>query len=189
MPKKEMTQAEQKLYNDLSKLAKRANQRLLRIEKLTGEKGTFASKQLYDYLDSNELKALSKAGRIRVSKEFSFTQLKAIIKATNQFLENPLSKQAGVKQIRQEYSEKAEKPISFKQADVLYKSGKNYTWIYEYIPKSENNGGGFWDVVRVAREYNWDKETFAEQISILGNFEIDETLKIDLEALYIYVME
>ena len=42
----EMTPAEQKLYNDLKKLAKRANQRLVRLERLTGEKGTFASKQL-----------------------------------------------------------------------------------------------------------------------------------------------
>ena len=45
--KKEMTPEEQKLYNDLKKLAKRANQRLVRLERLTGEKGTFASKQLY----------------------------------------------------------------------------------------------------------------------------------------------
>ena len=94
MAKKEMTPAEQKLFNDLKKLAKRANQRLVRLERLTGEKGTFASKQLYDYLDSNELKALSKAGRIRVSKQFNFTQLKAIIKATEQFLESPTSTQS-----------------------------------------------------------------------------------------------
>lgn len=93
MPKKEMTPSEQKLFNDLKKLSKRANQRLVRLERLTGEKGTFASKQLYDYLDSSELKALSKTGRIRVSKEFSFTQLKAIIKATMQFLESPESTQ------------------------------------------------------------------------------------------------
>ena len=92
--KKEMTPQEERLYNDLKKLAKRANQRLVRLERLTGEKGTFASKQLYDYLDSSELQALSKTGRIRVSKNFSFTQLKVIIKATNQFLENPTSTQS-----------------------------------------------------------------------------------------------
>ena len=183
MLKKEMTSEELKLYNELKKLSKRANQRLLRLERLTGEKGTFASKQLYDYLDSNELKALSKTGRIRVSKEFSFTQLKAIIKATNQFLESPVSITGGVKKITKEYSIKAEKPISFKQANVLYKSGKNYTWIYQYIPKSE-----FWDLVKVAKRENWDEKTFAEQISLLGQFEIDEEIKADLEALYIYVM-
>ena len=184
MAKKEMTSAEQKLYNDLKKLAKRANQRLVRLERLTGEKGTFASKQLYDYLDSSELQALSKAGRIRVSKQFSFTQLKAIIKATEQFLESPVSVTSGVKKKVKEYSEKAEKPISFKQADVLYKSGKNYTWIYEYMTKSE-----FWTFVKLAREQGWDKETFIEQIEGYNSREVDEELKADLEALYIYVME
>ena len=121
---KEMTQAEKKLYNDLQKLAKRANQRILRLERLTGQKGTFATKQLYDYLDSSELQALSKTGRIRVSKDFSFTQLKAIIKATNQFLESPVSKISGVKKKVAEFSVKAEKPISYSQADVLYRSRK-----------------------------------------------------------------
>lgn len=182
--KKEMTPAEQKLYNDLKKLAKRANQRLVRLERLTGEKGTFASKQLYDYLDSSELQALSKAGRIRVSKDFSFTQLKAIIKATNQFLESPVSVTGGVKKKTKEYSEKAEKPISYKQADVLYKSGKNYTWIYEYMTKSE-----FWAFVKLAREQGWNKETFIEQIEGYISREVDEELRADLEALYIYVME
>lgn len=180
----EMTPAEQKLFNDLKKLSKRANQRLVRLERLTGQKGSFASKQLYDYLDSSELKALSKTGRIRVSKQFSFTQLKAIIKATEHFLESPTSTQGGVKKKVKEYSIKAEKPISFKQADVLYKSGKNYTWIYEYMTKSE-----FWAFVKLAREQGWNKETFIEQIEGYISREVDEELRADLEALYIYVME
>lgn len=181
--RKEMTKEEQKLYNDLQKLAKKANQRLLRIERLTGEKGTFASKQLYDYLSSNEVQALSKTGRIRTSKDFSFLQMKAIIKATNQFLNDSLSKISGVKAKTKEYSEKAGKPISYKQADVLYKSGKNYTWIYEYMTPSE-----FWAFVKVAKENNWNKETFIEQIQAYIYREIDKELKADLESLYIYVM-
>lgn len=180
----EMTPAEQKLYNELKKLAKRANQRLLRLERLTGEKGTFASKQLYDYLDSSELQALSKTGRIRVSKAFSLNQLKAIIKATNQFLESPLSTQGGVKKKTKEYSIKAGKPISFGQANTLYKAGKNYTWIYEFMIPSE-----FWAFVRVAKEMGWNKEQFIEQISAYITREIDEELRQDLEDLYYYVME
>ena len=181
--KKEMTPAEQKLYNDLKKLAKRANQRLVRLERLTGEKGTFASKQLYDYLDSSELQALSKTGRIRVSKEFSFTQFKAIIKATNQFLESPVSVTGGVKKLTKEYSEKAGKPLSFKQADTYYKARKNYTWIYEYMTPSE-----FWALVGIAKEQGWNKETFIEQIEGYISKEIDEELHKDLEDLYEYVM-
>ena len=86
--------------------------------------------------------------------------------------------------IIKEYSQKAEKPISYKQADVLYKSGKNYTWIYEYMTKSE-----FWAFVKLAREQGWNKETFIEQIEGYISKEVDEEIKADLEALYIYVME
>lgn len=184
MAKKEMTPAEQKLYNDLKKLSKRANQRLLRLERLVGEKGTFASKQLYDYLDSNELKALSKSGRIRVSKQFSLTQLKAIIKATEQFLGSEESRVSGVKKRTKEYSEKAGKPISYKQSNAVYRARKNYTWIYEYMTPSE-----FWTFVKLAKEERWNKETFIEQISAYITKEIDIELKQDLEDLYDYVME
>lgn len=179
----EMSREEQILYNQLQKLAKQANQRLLRIERLTGEKGTFASKQLYDYLGTTELNAITPSSRIKVSKTFNLNQLKAIKKATEQFLAQDVSKVSGVKKLTKEYSEKAEKPINYKQADVLYKSGKNYTWIYEYIPKSE-----FWRIVTVAKEQGWDKHTFTEQIALMANLEIDEELKADLEALYIYVL-
>ena len=78
----ELTKEQQQLFIELKTLAKRANQRLLRIERLTDQKGTFAAKQLYDYLDSSTLQALSEKGRIRVSKAFSTTQMLAIKKAT-----------------------------------------------------------------------------------------------------------
>lgn len=180
----EMSREEQILYNQLQKLAKRANQRLLRIERLTGEKGTFASKQLYDYLGTTELNAITPSSRIKVSKAFNLNQLKAIKKATEQFLAQDVSKVSGVKKLTKQYSEQAEKPINYKQADVLYKSGKNYTWIYEYIPKSE-----FWDSVKVAKNNGWDKETFIDHLKSLNSQLMDEELQVDLEALYIYVME
>lgn len=179
----EMSREEQILYNQLQKLAKQANQRLLRIERLTGEKGTFASKQLYDYLGTTELNAITPSSRIKVSKAFNLNQLKAIKKATEQFLAQDVSKVSGVKKLTKQYSEQAEKPINYKQADVLYKSGKHYTWIYEYIPKSE-----FWDSVKVAKNNGWDKETFIDHLKSLNSQLMDEELQADLEALYIYVM-
>ena len=182
--KKEMTPQEQKLFNELKKLSKRANQRILRLERLTGIKESFATKQLYDYLDSSELNALSKTGRVRASKYFSLTQMKAIIKVTNQFLESPVSTESGVKKIKKSYEEKAGKPLSFKQANVLYRARKNYTWIYEYMTPSE-----FWTFVRVAKENHWDKEKFIDEISNYIMHEIDEELRQDLEDLYDYVME
>ena len=85
----EQTPDEAILYRDLQKLVKRANQRLLRIERETGEKGTFASKQLYDYLGSSELNAISPTGRIRLRKSYNMNQMQAIKKATEQYLKEP----------------------------------------------------------------------------------------------------
>ena len=43
--------------------------------------------------------------------------------------------------------------------------------------------------VKLAREQGWNKETFIEQIEGYISREVDEELRADLEALYIYVME
>ena len=51
----EMTKEQQELYSELRLLVKRANQRILRIERLVGEKGTFDVKQLYDYLSASTI--------------------------------------------------------------------------------------------------------------------------------------
>lgn len=185
MPKKiEQTPEQIKLYNELKLLVKKANQRLLRVERLTGLKGSFASKQLYDYLNSSNIQAISELGRVKLSKKDTLTKLIAIRTAVNQFLETDESRLAGVKKLVKTYSEKAGKPINYQQASALYIAGRNYTWIYEYLTKSE-----FWDFVKVARENNWNKDTFIEQIRMLKDELNDESLTNDLEALYYYVME
>ena len=175
---------ENKLYNELKIIAKRANQRILRLEKLTGKTETFAVKQLYDYLDSSTLQALSSKGRIRVSKKFSDNQLRAIINATNQFLKSGASTIGEVKQKAKEYQKLSGKAFSLKQADVLYKASRNYSWVYNHIPKSE-----FWAFAKVAKTENWDKKTFKEQIVTIVKENLDEFLKHDLDALYYYIME
>ena len=82
-----MSKDEQQLYSELQKLVKKANQRLLRIERLTGEKGLFASKQLYDYLTAKELDAVSESGRIKLSKSYNIGKMQKIKKAAEQFLD------------------------------------------------------------------------------------------------------
>lgn len=182
-----MTEQE-KLYNELRKMSKVVNQRILTLEKITGEKETFASKQLYDYLSSAELEGtLSEKGRVKVSKFYTISKMKAIIKAEKKFIEG-VSTIRKLKKISEEYTKDLKKPLSLSQVNLLYQSGKDYKWIYDYIPKSEQ-GTGFWDVVKTANNNNWPLETFIEQISLLGNIEADEQTKIDLMALYVYVKD
>lgn len=186
MPKlrREMTKEERILFNQMKKLVNSANSRIVRLEKLTGEKGSFGVKQLYDYLDTSTIGAITTKGLISTSSKFNSNQMIAIIKATKDFLQSDATRVSEIRQKVLEFSEKTGKPISFSQANVLYQSGKNYQWIYEYIPKSE-----FWRMVKVAKENGWDRETFIDQISIRANLEVDEKIKNDLIALEIYVME
>lgn len=181
----EMSKDEQQIFNELQKIVKQANQRLLRLERITGEKGLFASKQLYDYLTSNELNAVTAGGRVRLSKSYNIRQLLAVKKATEQFLKKEESTVKGIKKLKVQYEKETEKQLTFKELNTLYRSGKNYTWIYEFIPKSE-----FWgEWVKTTNRENWDKETFVEQIGLRMEREVDVEIKVDLEALYYYIKD
>lgn len=181
----ELTKEQQELFNELKLLVKKANQRLLRIERLTGESGTFASKQLYDYLNSSTLQALSEKGRIRLSKSFTTIQMLAIKKATEQYIDDSTSKISGVKSLVKEYSQKAGKPIDYSQADTLYQTGKNYRWIIGMNGLTDSEFWGTW--VPLAKRGELEKEDWIEQLSLRINVELDEYYKFKLEAIYYYV--
>ena len=182
----EMSKEEQQLYNELQKLVKRANQRLVRIEKLTGESGLFASKQLYDYLDSSTVQALTPASRIKISKTYDLMKLKAIKKATEQFLESDLSRVKGIKELTKTYSEKAGKTISYEQADVLYQSGRHYSWIIGMKGLTESEFWGNW--VPLAKRGDLTKDEWIVKLAERIDVELDEYYKEKLENIYYYVI-
>lgn len=174
--------SETPLYNELKRLAKRANQRILRLERLTGITGTFATKQLYDYLESDVLNALTSKGRVAVRRDFDETQMKAIIKAVNIFLESD-STVKKVKKITKSYTEQAGKELNFKMANTYYQANKGYDWIYKYIAPSD-----FWEIARECVKEGWSEETFIDNISVyITDRTVDEILKEDLRKLYNYI--
>lgn len=180
--KAKATPTEVSLFNDMKRLAKKANQRILRLERLTGQTGTFATKQLYDYLDSEMLQAVTPKGRIAVRKSFSETQMKAIIKATNQFLEG-VSSVADVKKETAYQSKQAGVQLSYTQANTYYQAQSNYQWIYKYLTPSE-----FWDIARECVKEGWSESTFIDNIMVyITDRSLDELLKIDLINLYEYI--
>lgn len=183
--------AKEDLYSNLEKLVKQANQRILRIEKLTGKKDMFAVKDLFDYLKNPDINFRTKTGRIAFSKNYTEDEIRKLSMGINKFLNADTSKISGIKQykfkIEQDIKEELgnEKKFTWNQANTFYKSGKHYSWIYEYIPKSE-----FWkDYVTACNAYNWSRSKWIEQIEErIGNIP-DEELKTDLIALYYYIKE
>ena len=175
------TPEEAELYRDLRRLVKRANQRLLRAERLTGEKGTFASKQLYDYLGASNLDAVSDKGRIRLKKSYNTNQMRAIKKATEQYLKSSTSTQKGIKRFTKEESERAGSDLSYKEADTMYQARHNWTWILKYMTESE-----FFTLVKVAKEEGWSQEKWIEELEQYIDDVTDEDLKFRLQELYNY---
>lgn len=133
----ELTKEEAELYSELKKLSKRANQRLVRLERLTGEKGLFASKTLYDYLES--VGGLSEKGRVKVAKSFTESQMIAIIKATKNFLEDTKNSVTGeLKKQKEAIEENFGKEISWSAFSTVFVSSELYKWA------SDEFGSQFW---------------------------------------------
>ena len=125
------TAEERELTNELKLLIKQANQRLLRIERLTGVKEGYASKQLLDYLSASPLNAVTKGGRISFKEDYTFMQKYAIKKAIEDFKKQDTSGLRGVKKFREYASNVLGKKVSYKQADVFYKATQQRGWLWD----------------------------------------------------------
>jgi len=139
MPRKvTMTSEESALFQEVNKLVKRANQRLLRMERATGEKGSYSAKELYDRLSSDTLNAVTSGGRISMKKSYNVNQLRAIKTATEKYLHG-ISTVPKAKSYAKEVSEKSGVPLDLKGASTIFQLKENYEWIYDYFP-----GSDFW---------------------------------------------
>lgn len=188
MPKKiELNSEQQQLYNELKKLSKRANQRIVRLEKEFG-KDTWATKRLKDKLAIEPLQAWSKTGRIKVNKSMTITQMKATIKATQQFLNSKTSTKKGIKQIRKTTIKQLakslgteEEDLTNEEAETLYNmlSDDYMIDILKYIPASD-----FWALIEDAKEAGDAEDSFISRISDYINFGNDVNMRRKLLIIY-----
>lgn len=177
----EMSQDEFELFYELKKLAKRANQRLVRLERLTGEKGLFASRQLYDYLDS--VGGLSEKGRVRVSKKFSTQQMLSIKKATEMFLKNVSESTTGALKKEKEKIEKSiGKKIKWSHFSTMYTASELYKWAQEEF------GSKFWRDF-APKVHTMSKTSWVEYCAMYLDAVNDVAISNKLKALYDYLKE
>lgn len=205
MPRKiTMTSEESALFQEVNKLVKRANQRLLRMERATGEKGSYSAKELYDRLSSDTLNAVTSGGRISMKKSYNVNQLRAIKTATEKYLHG-ISTVPKAKKYTKEVSEKSGVPLDLKRASSIFQLRDNYEWIYEYykgsdfwaeygnpVIKKEMNQPTFLDsIFKDIKQYQGELAKMQEEgedveTDILSNL-TDEDLKKKIMDLYIYV--
>lgn len=183
----EMTPEQTKLFNELKKLSKRANQRLVRLERAFG-KDTWAAKRLRNKLDIESLQSWTKTGRVKVNKSMTITQMKATIKATQQFLNSKTSRIKGIKEVRKSTISNIakslgteEEELTNEEAETLYDllSEDYVTDLIRYIPPSE-----LWAVIEDARESHDTEQQFVERISDYIYFGNDKDMINKLKIIY-----
>lgn len=181
--KKILSREEQELYNELKKLSKRANQRIVRLEREFG-KDTWATKYLKEKLATEPLQAWTLSGRVKVNKSMTFTQMQATIKFTKEFLNSSISTKRGIKKAKQKAIKTLKtrfstdvSEISYEEAEVLthFFDDKEVNGITNYI-----KGSDVLAIIEEAREKNFDYETFS---NIMNGYIVYNKGKGNMESI------
>lgn len=164
------------LYAETRKQIEITNKRLRRLEK-AGEYGTWASSKLFNALDSEVLKTLEKTrgGRVKsvkLKRGLTITQLRAIQKSTNRFLQSQTSTVKGIekavesniKGIKKKLSSEDGKKVSKEDAMLYYEMFKDsdFTDIEKKIKYDV-----LWDLIDEAKSKNVSQDDW---ISMLGRY-------------------
>lgn len=171
MPKKKinLNEKQQLLYNELKKLSKRANQRIVRLERNFG-KDTWATKRLKDKLSIEKLGAWTKTGRVRANKSLNEIQIQYIIKATTDFLNSKTSTKKGIKAMKKKMIEEIQKKYGSETNDITYEEAESLANFFEdvevnkitnYIPGS--------DVLAVIEETREQKNSYEQFYSQMNS--------------------
>ena len=164
------------LYAETRKQIEITNKRLRRIEK-AGEYGTWASSKLFNALDSEVLKTLEKTRSghvksVKLKRGLTITQLRAIQKSTNRFLQAQTSTVKGIEKaigsninsIRQKLSTEDGKKVSKEDAILYYEMFKDsdFTDIEKKIKYDV-----LWDLIDEAKSKNVSQDDW---INMLGRY-------------------
>lgn len=168
-------------FAEMKKLAKRANQRLLELERLTGKSVSWAAKQLMDRLDI--IGARTKKNRISFKKSFDIKQMNKVISATMTFLNAKTSTISGIKDVTKKAAETFHltHKISIADAEAIYSLfDKEY---YDNITK-HIDPSSLINLVSDSRKKNLNQK---DTLKVLGQYiqgTNDRKLKDDLKQLY-----
>lgn len=176
-----------KLMADTRKLVDKANRRLKGLNN-AGYKGTWASKKLINRIDTKVLNAWSKQGKIKLSRNLTNTQIKAIQKATDQFLKSKTSTIKGIretedstiKSIQATLSDEKRGLVTREDAEFYYDMFGNddFDYFAEKIGAST-----LWQLIDEAIENNDSEDDW---ISRLGRYITLNDLDVRERAIRLY---
>ena len=181
------TRERAKLMADTRKLVDEANRRLKGLNN-AGYRGTWASKKLINRIDTKTLKAWDKTGKIKVNKNLTTTQLKAIQKATEQFLASKTSRIKGIEEtkkatidsIKETLSEENKERVTEEDAEFYYDmlGDDDFDYFADKIGAST-----LWQLIDEAIEMNDTEDSWLNR---LGNYITLNDLDIRDRAIRLY---
>ena len=190
---------DKELYQKTKEEVKKANKRLKRLKK-SGEYGSYASKKLFNRLDSKTLNVLQKTRkgrtkevkRIYINKNWNKltnTDLNAILKATQQFLGSKTSRVSGIRKQRSStikaikglLSDENGKRVTNADAEFYYDmlENKDFDWFNEKVGAS-----AMWGLIDDAIESEDSADDWVARLEKYAMTLNDEDAKMRALKLY-----
>ena len=183
-------------YDTLRKQVLRANKAIERIEKTYGE-DSWGVNRLYNKLDNETFKGITKSGKIRLNKNMSDVQLKAIEKATNNFLDNKkTSTLKGIKGVIKEVKTSLKGTLSDENHQL---TNAEINKLYDLVEDKDKRvtteqigASTIWTTLTEAKEKyeagdsNFENiDTYYDLVEKRGNLKLSEDDKDFLEEIYL----
>lgn len=127
---KKMTSRQKELYNQNLKLVNEVNRRIKALQKQGFEK-TWASGKLDTRLDTKVLKSIDKKGKVKIRKDLSATQMLAVNKALNLFLESQTSTAKGIKKREENIIKGIRRSLTTGKKEVSSEDARFYYKMFE----------------------------------------------------------
>jgi len=182
--KTSLVRKQEKLYKQTLKNTQKVNQRIRSLNRRY-RKGTWAVKRLINRLDTNIL-SVWKNGRIELNKNLTQSQLIAINKATNQFLESKTSTKLGIKEVSSNIKESLKetlsddiKELTNEEVDFMYDMLGDDNFSYFNKDREDTNFIGaseLWIVIDEAINKGDDEDTFLNRMNVFVNVN-DENIR------------
>lgn len=180
---KELT-PKQKLYRQVKVKVSTVNKRINRL-KQSGMNKTWASGRLYERLDVGKLgktKVLNRRGYINISKDLNATQLNAIARASDLFLQSKTSTIKGIEQTRNSVIESLRvslgedtEMLSYDDAEFLYDLFN--TTQFDDLSKN-SSASTLWVQVEDYLQGKTDEDTLLDRLMTYGNLDYNKDLDI-----------
>lgn len=158
------------------------------VKRVSYERGTWASKKLINRLETSTLDAWS-GGKVKISKDMTITQLRAVQKATNQFMTSKTSTLKGIQSVKEStkaslkatLSDEDMEEITEDEVETMYSmlSDDDFKFLSDKVGASTA-----WSLIEDAKESNDTEKGWITRLNRYA-FEIND-VDMRAKALAIY---